>query len=44
MAVAKANTPSKKAAREKLPPKELSLEKQAIAKATVAGWRRRHLQ
>ena len=32
MAVAKVNTPSKKATREKLPPKKLLLEKRAIIK------------
>jgi hypothetical protein len=36
MAIAKANAPSKRAARKKFPPKELSLEKRAIAKATTA--------
>ena len=36
MAIAKANAPSKKAARKKLPSKELSLVKQANTKATTA--------
>ena len=36
MAIAKATTPSKEMARKALPPNELSLEEQAIAKATAA--------